>query len=223
MRKKQKVKRKLNFKRFFRFIFFLMIIILVSYIVINLPITNIYISGNSILSDQEIIDIAGISNYPSSIQNGSFIIKDRLEKNDMIISANVTKKDLTKVYIEVKENRPLFYNSNTNLVVLLDGTSITSDMITPYLLDYVPNTIYDKFITSMGEINTDVLARISEIQYNPNEVDKERFYLSMDDGNYVYLTLSSFNKINSYIDMIKQFNGKKGILYLDSGEYFEIK
>ena len=51
----------------------------------------------------------------------------------------------------------------------------------------------------------------------------ERFYLTMTDGNYVYITLSSFNKINNYIEMYKQFQGKKGILYLDAGEYFEIK
>ena len=44
----------------------------------------------------------------------------------------------------------------------------------------------------------------------------------MNDGNYVYLTLNKFLKINSYLDIVKEFNNKKGILYLDSGEYFKI-
>ena len=44
----------------------------------------------------------------------------------------------------------------------------------------------------------------------------------MNDGNYVYLTLNKFNKINHYIEIIKEFNNKKGILYLDSGEYFKV-
>ena len=43
----------------------------------------------------------------------------------------------------------------------------------------------------------------------------------MNDGNYVYLTLKKFDNINKYVDMIKSFDNKKGILHLDSGEYFK--
>ena len=44
----------------------------------------------------------------------------------------------------------------------------------------------------------------------------------MSDGNYVYITLEKIDAINSYVDIIKTFDGKKGVLYLDSGEYFEV-
>lgn len=44
----------------------------------------------------------------------------------------------------------------------------------------------------------------------------------MNDGNYVYLTLTSFKKINNYVDILKNFENQKGILYLDSGEYFQV-
>ena len=71
-------------------------------------------------------------------------------------------------------------------------------------------------------VDLDVLERISEIKYDPNDVDSERFLLFMNDGNYVYLTLDRFNNVNSYIDIIKKFGSKKGILYLDSGEYFKV-
>ena len=74
----------------------------------------------------------------------------------------------------------------------------------------------------MGLLNKDILIRISEIKYDPNDIDNERFYLTMNDGNYVYLTLNKFDKINNYLEIVKTFNNKKGILYLDSGEYFEI-
>lgn len=41
-------------------------ILVLSFLYIKrLPITNIYIVGNNILSDKEIIDISGIGNYPS--------------------------------------------------------------------------------------------------------------------------------------------------------------
>lgn len=74
----------------------------------------------------------------------------------------------------------------------------------------------------MRKVDIDILKRISEIEYNPNNVDSERFLLTMNDNNYVYLTLYKFESINSYIDIVKNLENKKGILYLDSGEYFKI-
>ena len=44
----------------------------------------------------------------------------------------------------------------------------------------------------------------------------------MQDGNYVYLTLDRFRNINNYVEIIRKFEHKKGILYLDSGEYFKV-
>ena len=44
----------------------------------------------------------------------------------------------------------------------------------------------------------------------------------MNDGNYVYITLDKFSNINSYVDIIKNFENKKGILYLDYGNHFTI-
>ena len=74
----------------------------------------------------------------------------------------------------------------------------------------------------MAEVNRDILNRISEIKYDPNGVDEERFLLTMNDGNYVYLTLIHFKKINNYVDILKNFENQKGVLYLDSGEYFKV-
>lgn len=217
-----KKKRKIKFKAVF--ILFLLVI-LVGIVIIGLlsrPITNIYISGNKNLSDQEIIDIAGLSNYPSSIKNMSMLIEKRLQKNINIQSAKVNKKRLTKVYIEIEENIPLFYNASVNKTLLYDGREVNGALNCTTLVNYVPDTIYSKFINEMKKINSEILSRISEIKYDPNDVDKERFLGLMSDGNYVYLTLSDFNKINSYVSIIKNFEAKKGILYLDSGEYFKI-
>ena len=74
----------------------------------------------------------------------------------------------------------------------------------------------------LKKININVLNRISEIEYVPTDVIKNRFLLLMNDGNYVYITLDKFKSINKYIDIIKEFEGKKGILYLDSGKYFDV-
>ena len=78
-------------------------------------------------------------------------------------------------------------------------------------------------IKNMGKIDKSVLAKISDIEYKPNEYDKDRFLLYMDDGNMVYLTLTKFNMINYYNDVLEQLEDRKGILYLDNGNHFQIK
>ena len=45
----------------------------------------------------------------------------------------------------------------------------------------------------------------------------------MIDENTVYITLNKIDEFKKYIEIKKQLEGKKGILYLDSGNYFEIK
>ncbi len=222
-KEKNKTKVKLKYKNILLFLVIFLIAIFVITKLLHANITNIYISGNNVLSDWEIIKLASLSDYPNTLKHPSFIIKNRLEKNDMIIKANVSKESLTKIYINIEENRPLFYNSNINKMVMLDKKTLEIEGNVPYLINYIPDTVYNKFIDAISLVNQDVLARISEIEYKSNDVDQERFYLTMNDGNYVYINIRNFEKINNYINMLKKINGKKGILYLDSGEYFEIK
>lgn len=223
MGKSKNRKRKLNKKRLFivLILFFLLSFIIVK--VFNSNIKNIYVKGNELLTDQEIIDIAGIEDYPSSINNLSVTLESRLEKNQYILEADVTKSNLTsKITIEVKENYPLFYYQTENKTILYNKDKVTEKFTTPTVINQIPNTVYDKFLKAMKKVKKNILYRMSEIEYSPNEVDEERFFILMNDGNYVYLTLDKFLAINKYINMVKSFDNKKGILYLDSGEYFDI-
>lgn len=222
---KNKVKRKKYRIKYQSFIVFFLLAYLffsIMFKIFDTNISNIYIINNSFLSDQQIIEIADLDNYPNTFRNSSKKIKKKLEENCYIQNATVYKKKFKEVYIEVLENRPLFYNLSNSKTLLLDGTMVDEQFNSPVLINYVPDTIYEKFIESIKNISVDVLERISEIEYDPNSVDNERFILSMIDDNYVYLTLYKFDKLNNYIDIIKKFENKKGILYLDSGEYFKV-
>ncbi len=220
--KKNRKKVKIKYKNVFKFLLVLILIILGIKFVFGMRVTNIYITGNDSLSDSYIMDVAKISDYPKLIKIPNFKIKKLLIKDENIYDAKVYKK-WTKLYIEIEENRHLFYNSKISSLVMLDKTTRSSSVTSPYLVNYVPDTIYSSFVDTMVKVDKDILNRISDIEYTPNDVDKERFLLTMNDGNYVYLTLKTFTKINNYVEMLKQFRGEEGILYLDSGEYFEIK
>lgn len=215
-------KRKLNIKRTLFSLVVLFLFGMVIKWVIGIPIKNIYIYNNQLLSDQEIIELAKIETYPSTFKNLSFMIESRLKENKYIKDVKVTKKKLTEVHIEVFENYPLFINRLTNKTVLLDGTTVDEVFPVPTLINIVPDTKYQVLMEKMALLDREILSRISEIEYAPNEVESNRFLFYMNDGNYVYLTLEKFPSINSYVDIIKNFKNKKGILYLDYGNHFTI-
>ena len=50
-------------------------------------------------------------------------------------------------------------------------------------------------------VDKSIIDRISEIKYEPSNVDEERFLFTMSDGNYVYITPSRMSLINKYLDI----------------------
>ena len=217
-----KKKRKLKKKALPLLIIIFFVLLILIFKIAGTNIKNIYVSGNEIYSDQEIIDIAKISDYPNTFNNLSYSIKKRLENNILIEKAEVHKKGLFSVYIKVMENYPLFYYQVDDNTILKNGKKTKDIKADITVVNQIPDTVYNNFYNKMKLVNHDILSRISEIKYSPNDVDEERFFLTMNDGNYVYLTIDKFETINKYIDIVKKFDNKKGILYLDAGEYFEL-
>jgi len=215
-------KRKIRYDRIFVFLFIVSIFIGFFVFIFNIKISNIYIKNNNLLTDQEIIEIAKLSDYPSTLKNLSVQIENNLEKNIYIKDAKVSKKFLTKVYIEVEENNPIFYYNHTNKTILQDGVSVDKKFNVPTVLNYIVDTYYDDFIREMSKLDKDILSRISEIQFKPTEVDDNRFLLLMNDDNYVYININTFYKLNKYLSIKEGLPNQKGILYLDYGNNFEI-
>jgi len=225
MKKEEKEvkKPKFRFKKFLLFILVLYIIGFGIYQFLLTPVKNIFISGNKYLTDQEIIDISKLSNYPSFFLTFKSSIKNKLMKNSYIKSATITKKIIGKVYIEVEENKPLFYYKYDKETILSDGRKVSLNKFSsPVLINKISDELLLDLIKNMNKIDNDVLLLISEIKYMPNDIDKERFLFIMNDGNYVYITLTKIKSINGYINILTTLENKKGILYLDSGNYFEI-
>ena len=107
-------------------------------------------------------------------------------------------------------------------VYLYNLKTTNDEHVVPIVTNDIPDEIFNDFVKSMRIVDLDILERISEIKYDSNGIDNERFYLTMNDGIYVYVTLLKFEKINDYDEIVSTLGDKKGILYLDSGEYFEI-
>ena len=223
MARKVKKKRKLKVRKLFTVIFIFTLILLGLAFLTDVKINNIIVKGNNLYSDWEIIKMAKLDGYPSSLKTLSRNSEKNLEKDNYINEVNVERPSLTKVVINVKENLPLFYYLPVDKTILTDKSETKDNFPVPTVINYIPDKVYSKFLKAISSVDYDIIKRISEIKYDPNEVDEGRFFLTMNDGNRVYLTLNKFTKIDNYLDIIKEFDNKKGILYLDSGEYFEVK
>ena len=92
----------------------------------------------------------------------------------------------------------------------------------PVLINDI-SSIKESFAKGFSKVDNDTLSKISQIEYSPVAVDQERFLLYMNDGNLVYITLTKIEKLNKYTSIYQEMEGKKGIIYLDSGDYIEVK
>ena len=214
--------RKIRYKRLIILFVILAFIFLICFKLFTLRITNIFIDGNLYLSDQDIIESANLSNYPRAIFTFSNSIKSDIVKNKFVKSVDVHKKGLTRVYISVVENKPLLFDQVSNKTILSDGTSVDEKFNVPVLVNNIDSSIYEAFLEQFSLIDVDVFNSISEVEYTPNSVDDKLFLFSMNDGNYISVNLDKFSSVNKYFDMVVNFNNHRGILYLDSGEYFKI-
>ncbi len=222
----KKVKKKIRI-RILPIIIIIFILTLLSgsvYLLSLIPIKNIYISGNNYLKDQEIIELAKIENYPSFLKTRTKDMKKNIKKSPYVKSVTIKKKILGIVEIQIEEYNILFRKEENNKIVLEDKEELIDNekYQVPILLNYIPDTKYDSFIKGMNQVTPSIKNQISEIRYYPNTQDEDRFLLYMNDGNYVYLTLTKFKQVNYYEDVLEKLDGKKGILYLDSGNHFKI-
>lgn len=216
----EKVVKKFSFVKLLLVLLIIYVIGYFGYKVAISRITNIYIKNNNILTDQEVIDASGLRNYPSFILTTNYSIKNKLLKNNLVKKVKVKKGLWGKVYIDIEEYKPLFIYEDK--VILDNKNEVDLDISLPILVNKVDDDILDKLISKYESVNDEIKLMISEIRYDPNDIDKERFLFTMSDGNYVYITLYKLSSIDEYLKITSTLKDKKGILYLDSGNYFEV-
>lgn len=217
-------KKKLRLNRIILFLIFLILVIFLTYYILNSKIENIIVKGNSYLDDDDIINITGIKNYPKFILTFNYQMKNSLESSPFIKSADIKKTFHNTVIITVQEYEILLKNSATDKYVTsnVEEVNYNKELRVPRLTNTISASKMKSLISSLEDVDKDILGKISEIKYVPNEYDKDRYLLYMNDDNAVYLTLTKFEMINYYNKVLPQLEGRKGILYLDSGNHFKI-
>lgn len=222
---KRKQKKKINFKKILLFFMLLIIIYLIVVVFLNVKTKNIIILNNEYYTDEKIIETAGIEDYPKFILLNKKSIKNKLKKLDLIEDVKISKKWGFILKIDIKEKKVLYYVRSKEEYMTSDKNTYKLDNLLGYptLINYVPEDIEKSFVRELSKIDTNIIKMISEIEYSKTDFDDKRFLLYMNDGKEVYITVSRVNLLNKYIEIIQKLGKKDGILYLDSGNYFEIK
>ena len=217
-------RKKLNYKKIIIALAIILFGVLIFFGYRFLKVKNIYVVGNQLFSEYDILKETNLLSYPPLYQVNETEIRNTLKNNKLINNVKVNKTLSGKVTIEISENKILYQDKNSKYMLSNKEEIELSE--TPLGVPTLINDcskVKDKFIEKLMLIDDDILKHISEIEYKPTELDKERFMFYMNDTNYVYVTLGKINLINSYNEIYPTLEGKKGILYLDSGNHFEIK
>lgn len=228
MKTKKVKKRKLNFKK-------LLILILIIYLfgyglyyLFNIPVRNIIITGNTLVSDADIIKVAGLKNYPSFLGIKTKKVKNKIKTLTLVEEVTIKRDFKFRLKIEITETKVLFISNINQKLMLSNGKYIdnTFEYIgLPTLVNFAPEEILKSFVINLGTIDYGIIALINEIEYAPSTgkdgttIDETRFILYMNDGNQVYTNTSKCSNLSYYREIYASIKNQKGILYLDSGNY----
>lgn len=220
----KKTKKKLNIKRLILLLLILYLIVIFFYTILNLPLHNIYIKNTNLLTDNEIIEAAGIKNYPNIFKIKSKKVAEKIKKLDLVTDVKVEKKLSNKLVITITEAKPLFYNRTNEKIVLSNKKEVELNkkyLGIPTLVNSIPTDIYNNFIESFTNISSDIIGMINEIEYNPDiskdiVIDSNRFLLRMNDTNIVYVNTLNMKRLNDYKRILETIGKSRGTLYLDS-------
>ena len=204
MNKKIVKKRKLKVGNFFLTLLIITGLSFCVYFCIQIPVSNLIVEGTTYLNDDDVLELGGVIDYPKFFLTSAKSVSKKIETSPLVHKAKLKKEFGFVFRIIIEEKRPLFFDESSKNYVFDDGGKLSENQNNmnfrvPRLLNYVPDKKYSKFIENMGKVNLDTLSKIGDIEYQPNDFDKDRFLLYMDDGNMVYLTLTKFKMINHYL------------------------
>lgn len=224
---KKKTKKKLNFKRTLVFILFLYIVGFSIYLLVNQKIKHIEINGNNLVKDSEILRVSKLKDYPSMLRYSSRSIKKNIQSIELIDTIKVKKWFGSKVIIDIKENKVLFYYKDTDKIVLSNGNIIKNNynlLGIPILISDLKGDVFNDLVKYYKVLNDNIIYEINSIEYFPlkdengNIIGDKRFKIIMNDTNTIIVNTKTISVLNKYNDIYASLGGRVGTINIDSDE-----
>lgn len=224
---KKKTKKKLNFKRTLVFILFLYIVGFSIYLLVNQKIKHIEINGNNLVKDSEILRVSKLKDYPSMLRYSSRSIKKNIQSIELIDTVKVKKWFGSKVIIDIKENKVLFYYKDTDKIALSNGNIIKNNynlLGIPILISDLKGDVFNDLVKYYKVLNDNIIYEINSIEYFPlkdengNIIGDKRFKIIMNDTNTIIVNTKTISVLNKYNDIYASLGGRVGTINIDSDE-----
>ncbi len=223
---KKVVKRRLKLKGVLFLLCFFLGIYLIASFLLSIEIQAVYIRGNDLLKDSEVLKLLGLNEKKKFLTySASSSCKEALS-NPYIETCKIKRRLDFKLEVIITENVPLFYYAPESSIVLSNGEKVTAEnnFGIPTLLNIVPEKVFTKFVTGLAKVKSDIIRSMSEIEYSPtmaangSYIDEERFIMSMNDGNTVYINNRKMSILDMYDTIYASIGDVKGTFNCDCDE-----
>lgn len=193
---------------------------------------NITISGNYILSKDEILLQSDIDLNSMLIYANPILISKRLNSHPLIEKVKVSWSPFTRlINIRVSEVKVFGYRQDKKEaeMLMLDGSHVD---LTPEFYKFMPHLIYiegfrdleaeTRLLEAFLTLDQQVINQISEIHQRKVSFDSNYIELKMNDGNTVYTSFQTVDRINYYFDIIVNLKSSNTCIIIDemSGEAY---
>lgn len=208
---KKKRKRKRRRKRRTRLVVLILIALTVFYFVGDLSkVKQLRVVGNSIYSQDAILDLSKVSYETRYVVAPEFWIKSNVMKGEFIEDVKVHKTWDGSIRIEVQEVDLAGYYINASgetLALTRDGRTISIAGAQLSLISKYPllHGFSDESLISLSNglnfnepVTKDMIQQISEITPYQTSYDSSMVKVTMRDGNKLYTTMESLYLLNGY-------------------------
>ncbi|WP_020008729.1 cell division protein FtsQ/DivIB [Salinicoccus albus] len=186
------------------------------------------ISGNSLISDEELAERLQISAGDKMFSANLGRAEDNIELLPAIENVTVERNWWHGIEVNVQEFRPLAYVSNegSHYPVLENRRVLRGYPQEPEnapIIHYFEGEEFDTLVNNLNDIEPAILEGISEIYYRPSDASSTRIHMFMNDGQEVvadYRTVA--DKMNHYIGMRDEIGDEatSGVIDLEIGSSF---
>lgn len=211
-------------------IFFLLISIIV-YLQSPLSyVKKIHITGNSFLSEDEIIAQTKLTETTNIWTVKKKDLENKLNEQEVVKDVKVKKMLPWTIDVQINEYAHVGYiqEQEAYYPVVGDGIKLSAHVEfmegnAPLLVDFDQEEYLKRMAAELNELPHNILNLISEIHWLPTKENENKILLYMNDGYLVDGTIRNFaSKMEAYPSIVAQLDPKdKGVIHLGVGAYFE--
>ena len=200
------------------------VILMIVYFIMPVShVSSVTVSGNSLLSDEYVRSISGVSDSSIYYFTVPLLVKSRIEHDPLIESAEVSLERNNTIAVTVTEKKILGYRYDEEPVLLMtDGTkaelkSEYLDIISkvPLIIGFPTDEQTAKLCRAFKDVDSSLIRDISEISQYSLSYDPQAVRVLMRSGGYFIGNYYNTSLLNKYWDIYNHQNDKSYCIFAD--------